>query len=183
MPITIGDAPKSDFTNPLGMLSDCHRRIERFLSILAQITEGAHDRELNEDQRAALVAALRYFREAAPRHTLDEEESLFPRMRAHGEACALLDSLHTDHQIAEDLHKGVDALGRCWLEAGQLSSGEAHRLAEMLEELSDIYKHHIALEDSRVSPLAGRLLTPAEVAAIGGEMAARRGIRPLSQWG
>ncbi|HXG66341.1 MAG TPA: hypothetical protein VNO70_14680, partial [Blastocatellia bacterium] len=53
--------------------------------------------------------------------------------------------------------------------------------AEMLEELSDIYKHHIALEDSRVFPLAGRLLTPAEVEAVGREMAARRGMSLTEQ--
>jgi len=36
---------------------------------------------LTEETRAALESALRYFREAAPKHTADEEESLFPRMR------------------------------------------------------------------------------------------------------
>lgn len=31
MPIAIGQALASDFHNPLGMLSDCHRRIAPFL--------------------------------------------------------------------------------------------------------------------------------------------------------
>jgi hypothetical protein len=39
---------------------------------------------LNEEQRGAFEAALRYFREAAPKHTADEEESLFPRLRRIG---------------------------------------------------------------------------------------------------
>ncbi len=30
MPISIGQKLESDFRNPLGLLSDCHRRIERF---------------------------------------------------------------------------------------------------------------------------------------------------------
>ena len=31
MPITIGAAPEGSFAEPLRLLSDCHRRIERFL--------------------------------------------------------------------------------------------------------------------------------------------------------
>ena len=34
MPVTIGAKRESDFSDPLGMLSDCHRRIERFLHAL-----------------------------------------------------------------------------------------------------------------------------------------------------
>ena len=33
MPITIGAKRESDFTDPIGMLGDCHRRIERFLNV------------------------------------------------------------------------------------------------------------------------------------------------------
>ena len=36
---------------------------------------------MTEETRVALESALRYFREAAPKHTADEEESLFPRLR------------------------------------------------------------------------------------------------------
>ena len=82
MAITIGRKLDSDFSDPLGMLSDCHRRIERFLKVLAILTSQAQGAELNEGQWHALEAALRYFRVAAPMHTLDEEDSLFPRLRA-----------------------------------------------------------------------------------------------------
>ena len=34
MPITIGTRPESDYGDPLGLLSGCHRRIERFLDLL-----------------------------------------------------------------------------------------------------------------------------------------------------
>ena len=78
MPIVIGAKRESDFTGPLGMLSDCHRRIEMFLNVLVQ---GCRTRAgggvLNEEHRGPLETALRYFREAAPKHTADEEESLF----------------------------------------------------------------------------------------------------------
>jgi len=34
MAIQIGAKPDSGFDDPIGMLKDCHRRIERFLGIL-----------------------------------------------------------------------------------------------------------------------------------------------------
>src|SRR6202051_4820731 len=81
MPIVIGAKRESDFTDPIGMLGDCHRRIEMFLNMLVRVAEQAHGEALNEEQRGALETALRYFREAAPKHTADEEERLFPRLR------------------------------------------------------------------------------------------------------
>lgn len=44
MPIVIGAKRESDFTDPIGMLGDCHRRIERFLNVLLTIATGATHR-------------------------------------------------------------------------------------------------------------------------------------------
>ena len=79
MPVQIG-AKAHNFSDPTGLLSDCHRRIEMFLRSLEGVAF-VIDRPLTEEARAALKSALRYFREAAPKHTADEEESLFPRLR------------------------------------------------------------------------------------------------------
>ena len=51
-----------------------------FMNVLQQVAMAA-DRPLADDARNSLETALRYFREAAPKHTADEEESLFPRLR------------------------------------------------------------------------------------------------------
>jgi iron-sulfur cluster repair protein YtfE (RIC family) len=117
MPIVIEAKRESDFTDPIGMLSDCHRRIEMFLNVLVRVAELAHGEVLNEDQRGALETALRYFREAAPKHTADEEESLFPRLRRiqNDEVRALLariESLEEEHVCADRSHAEVDGLGR-----------------------------------------------------------------------
>jgi hypothetical protein len=37
MPIVIGAKRESDFTDPTGMLGDCHRRIDRFLNVLVRV--------------------------------------------------------------------------------------------------------------------------------------------------
>jgi hypothetical protein len=79
MPVQIGTQSHS-FSDPTGLLSDCHRRIELFLGTLERVAS-VIDRPLTNDTRSALESALRYFREAAAQHTADEDESLFPRLR------------------------------------------------------------------------------------------------------
>ncbi|HAF12383.1 MAG TPA: hemerythrin HHE cation-binding protein [Blastocatellia bacterium] len=181
MPIAIGQKPESDFRNPLGLLSDCHRRIERFLNVLLTVARQANGNGLDKEQHQALEVALRYFREAAPKHTRDEEESLFPRIRAQGStdgdaALALLDTLHADHKSAGRSHKEVDELGCRWLTDGQLPAADVRLLTSLLESLRETYQHHIAIEDSQVFPLAERILDRAELEAVAREMAARRGL-------
>lgn len=44
----------------------------------------------------------------------------------------------------------------------------------MNTSLERLYRRHIAIEDLDLFPMADRLLTPAQLGAIGHEMAARR---------
>jgi hemerythrin-like domain-containing protein len=181
MPIVIGAKPQSGFNDPIGSLTDCHRRIERFLAVLAQLAAQARGQPLTGEQRAALDTALRYFREAAPKHTADEEQSLFPRLRGSGRpepaaALAQLDALESDHARAEESHAEVDRLGQSWLASGALSAADAARLSALLAELAEIYRGHIAIEEHRLFPVAARVLAAADRPAIAGEMAARRGL-------
>ena len=88
MLVKIGGPVDHGFDRPLGLLSDCHRRIERFLSVLVTIADAHRGAELPGPDRDALAGALHYFRTAAPRHSADEEESLFPRLRASSDPAA-----------------------------------------------------------------------------------------------
>src|SRR5215831_17612840 len=115
MPIQIGEKRESDFTDPIGMLGDCHRRIVRFLHVLVALATQQKGGALSDEQRGMLSTSLRYFREAAPKHTADEEESLFPRLRSAGSAdidamLARMDSLEQDHECADRSHLEVDRL-------------------------------------------------------------------------
>ncbi len=181
MPIAIGQKLESDFRNPLGLLSDCHRRIERFLEGLIVISEQAQGNKLNDVQRQQFEVGQRYFRDSASKHTLDEEESLFPRLRARQDseaqaAFALLDSLHADHIEAEIRHRRVDELGCKWLAKERLPLDDVRLLLNLLKGLRTTYEKHIAVEDNELFPLAERILDPAELEAIAQEMAARRGL-------
>ena len=181
MPIVIGAKRESDFTDPVGMLGDCHRRIVRFLHVLVSLATLENGGPLSDQQRTLLATSLRYFREGAPKHTADEEESLFPRLRALDVPgleviLARIDSLEQDHECAERSHAEVDRLGQLWLTNGRLSTEHASRLSTLLNQLAALYLHHIGTEDTEVFPFAASVLSAAHRQAIGAEMAARRGL-------
>ncbi len=181
MLVKIGQPVDHGFDAPLGLLSDCHRRIERFLAVLVAIADARRGAELSAPDRDAFAAALHYFRTAAPRHSADEEESLFPRLRsaddpAAKEALARLDALEADHRVAEDHHDAVDVIGSRWLRVGTLRAGDARSLREHLATLERLYHRHIAVEDRELFPAAARLLNAADLEAVGKEMAARRDV-------
>lgn len=134
---------------------------------------------LADEARRALESALHYFREAAPKHTADEEDSVFPRLRQSGNAevttaLTTLETLEQDHRCANSLHAQVDTLGKRCLEDGRLSLTEAHQFREAVAELASIYKQHIRVEDDLVFPLATRILSQTDKAIIADEMAHRR---------
>jgi iron-sulfur cluster repair protein YtfE (RIC family) len=177
MPVQIG-AKAHSFSDPTGLLSDCHRRIEMFLGSLQRLA-AVIDRPLTDDARAVLEAALRYFRESAPKHTADEEESLFPRLRQLQDpeiekALATLDALEADHRKANTLHAEVDALGNRYLDQQYLPFKEADRFRQAVNDLASIYREHIRIEDELVFPAAKRILSVSARSGIASEMALRR---------
>lgn len=181
MLVKIGQPVDHGFDSPLGLLSDCHRRIEQFLSVLVTVADARRGAELTQPDRQVLTAALHYFRTAAPRHSADEEQSLFPRLRSSKDPQALaaveaLERLEADHRVAEDHHDAVDALAQRWLNEGTLPAGDARLLREHLVALERLYLRHIGIEDQELFPAAGRVLTPSDIEAMGREMAARRGV-------
>lgn len=178
--IQIGKAHEHGFDEPLGLLSDCHRRIEMFLGVLVRVAEEFDGRGLTAEGVDAVRRAREYFAKAAPRHTQDEEESLFPRMREaaakRGERCEAIERLEGDHTRAGVLHERVDGLLDEWMRNGTLEAEKAAVLRQMLRELQGIYVEHIREEDEKVFPHAARLLTAKELAQVGEEMRARRGV-------
>jgi hemerythrin-like domain-containing protein len=182
VPIQINRRPDHDFDEPLGLLSDCHRRIEHFLDTLIAVHAKARGEELSANDRSALEGSLQYFRTAAPRHTADEEESLFPRLReSHDpiadQTLATIDRLEHDHEAANSHHQAVEMLVRRWLDTGTLMLGESAELGERLARLRALYRQHIAVEDQELFPAAARVLNADQIGQIGREMAARRGVR------
>ena len=182
MPVQIGSATHS-FSDPTGLLSDCHRRVKMFISSLKAVADNSSV-ALTGETRRALETSLRYFREAAPKHTADEEESLFPRLRRIDNmelhtALEKLDALEKDHRWAEPLHAQVDELGTRYLQTGTLTSGDAEQFRSAVNQLFEMYRRHIEVEDRDVFPIAKKVLGAELSRQIAAEMEGRRGLKPL----
>jgi hemerythrin-like domain-containing protein len=180
MPVSIG-ASENTFSNPIGLLSDCHRRIERFLNAMRTVAVRIAGGPLDAEHRRVLEAALKYFREAAPKHSADEEEDLFPSLRENASPGVLavladVDRLEAEHRTADARHHEADEICQLWLRQNQLSPKDAARLRELLESLANLYQSHIAAEEQVVFPIAQATLSDSAKQAIGRRMAERRGV-------
>ncbi len=179
MPVQIG-ANTHTFSDPTGLLSDCHRRIEMFVRTLQEVGK-AIDQSPTPEIRQSLEAALQYFAHAAPKHTADEEASLFPRVRQVDSpevrgAFSQLDELEEDHRKAEALHAEIERLGAKYLVQGSLNHTELLGYRSAVADLLGIYARHIKIEDEVVFPLADKVLSPDQKATIAAEMASRRDV-------
>jgi hemerythrin-like domain-containing protein len=175
MAIQIGEKPDSGFDDPLGMLKDCHRKIESFLVILCIVADRAKGKSLTGEERTAVETALHYFRLGGQRHTADEEDSLFPRLRAI--ATTTLESirrLEDDHRQADALHDSIDRLYAAWISAGTLGKEKERQLLAETGRLKLLYAEHIDVEETLVFPHAAQVLDSPALAAIGSEFSARR---------
>jgi len=170
----LGEPGAPSFDDPLGMLRACHGRIERQLTTLERLARHLPEHGADADARAAASAILRYFDLAAPNHHADEEASVFPRLITRvPEARDLLARLESEHQ---------GTFAPLWrklrpLLAGIASAQRANLPPSLVRSFRAAYDGHIALENERLLPLCAEAFPPEEIAAIGAEMAARRGVR------
>lgn len=178
---TIGQAHVPDFADPLGLMSHCHRKIEGFLNGLAaagEILLGGRAAEL-AGAFHVIDAARGHFALRGPKHTEDEEVSLFPRMREYGgheaeDALAALAALETEHRVAEGVHAEFDELVGWLPRDGSAGVKEIDLFNELVTELADLYRPHIRVEDEIIFPAAARVLPPDVLSIVGQQMLARR---------
>ena len=165
-------APAPSFDDPLGMLAACHRRIERQLATLARLQRHLPEHGCDADARAAARGILKYFDAAAPNHHADEEDSVFPRLEAMLEArpVTLMAELEDEHAALAARWRRLRPLLAA-IAAGQRANMPPKQVAEMMAA----YATHIARAEGQLIPLAARTFDAATIAAIGKEMAQRRG--------
>ncbi len=181
MAVQINAKPLAGFDRPIDMLIDCHRRIEHFLDVIVRVVELYASRALDAEARQAIAAARHYFVNSAPKHTADEEQSLFPRMHAAGAfepaTYELLEQLRKDHQTADELHGRIDRLLDQWLATEQaLPDDSLNSLRLDLAELKRHYAAHIHVEEEQIFPSATKGLGANQLREMGVEMRARRGL-------
>lgn len=112
-------------------------------------------------------------------HVLDEEEDLFPLMRARAqpedEVDKVLGRLQGEH--AKDLTAAAvvrDHLETCLRQQAPISRNNVRRRA--LEAFADQERGHLALENAVVLPLARLRLTERDLLDLSSRLAKRRGV-------
>jgi len=157
VPVTIGAAQESNFANPLGLLKDCHRRIERFLGVLVKVATEASEGPLNAERRQAMEAALSYFQRAAPLHTADEEEDLFPELRRVERPVDIERSIACSYCHAPIMALDPDAVEKTLRE---LTVSEQKRTTPDADEIGDgivaLARMESEMERARQADRAGR---------------------------
>ena len=161
---------------PLEMLQACHGRIEEQLQTLEtlarKVTAGAPDNAA----RTAARAVLHYLDTSGAQHQRDEDEDVFPLLRARAaalgrkEVAAGIDELEREHATLEAQWRRLrDALNAvaALCEDACIDAGETERFAWL-------YRRHMDREALLVLPFAREALGAGERAELGARMAARR---------
>jgi hemerythrin-like domain-containing protein len=175
MAVEIGAKPDSGFDHPIGMLKDCHRRIERFLGVLCLVVESSRGISLTVAESEAVQGALQYFRTGVRRHAEDEEKSLSPRLRSSdGNSLEEICRLEGDHREANELHGSVERLYSTWIASGELGLQGRLQLRAETRRLKQLYSDHILLEETIVFTRAAQLQDSHAIAAMGTEFRLRR---------
>ena len=144
------------FGESLGLVSDCHRRVEYLHEVLIAIDADAAGGRLTPAKRDALEGALRYFPLGAFKYTRDEEDDLVPRLRDSSdpratEAMAVTERLERDYHEADEHHARIDALVRQWLAEDRLTVAHAAELRHRLARVRLLYARHLVLDDQRLT--------------------------------
>ena len=174
-PISLHNAPQAGFDQPFEMLEACHERVQRMLRLLQRLRTHLASMGHDDQARQAARDVMRYFDLAAPAHHEDEERHVFPPLLAAGLCVDIVRRLQREHLEMTDLWPLVrDVLQR--VDADDWPGFEPADEG-LLERFARLYDWHIAAENELVYPAAAQRLDAPAQAAMGQEMARRRGLR------
>lgn len=159
------------FDHPLEMLRACHGKILQQCDTLKKLEAHLAQRGCDAQSRQAATGILRYFDTAGQFHHMDEEENLFPALRnCPGVEHALLEQLLAEHT---GMLCAWNALRPALL---RIAGGiDATLDSAVSDRFIGSYTSHIEIENSRLLPMAQRLLSDRQLDYIGRKMAERRG--------
>ena len=168
-------ASRPGFDDPVGVMQALHRRLEQRAALLDRLAEHVRHHGSDDDARATAGHVMRCFDEDCPLHHDDEEDDLFPLLRA---ATPAPDRARVERVIAalvaqhRDMHATYDAL------RPQLAAVVDGRLGALDQELVDrlhgLCVHHVDVEEAELFPFARAHLDAAALERLGRAMAARR---------
>jgi len=173
--------PDAGFAQPLLLWMACHDRGQRVALLLQRLFDHLSVHGPSDATRVTGAEVRRYLTEATPRHHADEDLDLFPRLKRQidrrgktiagaDRAVRALDRLHQEHRRFDDLTESLQA---ALVHSDQAVPTDRHH-ADAGEFVDRFIAHH-AVESEILLPVARDALEPADLAAIGDSMAARRG--------
>jgi hemerythrin-like domain-containing protein len=116
-----------------------------------------------------VTSIIRYLREyPCQHHHPKEERVLFPALKRRcPEALAAIERLERDHAVEEDLIKALDvAAARLSAESSENTDAECAAFADAAAIYARFLEGHAREEETRIFPLAERILTEAEWAPL-----------------
>lgn len=170
-----GFAPPQGDENAVALLLACHQRIRHFTSLSQKLSEAA-GLPLEQIVDAA-ARTRRYFTEALPKHSADEEGSVAPRLLERNlsdEERAAVESMVRQHS---EIDATLASLIGHWSELEErpgLLPQIAAELAQLTSKLQAQWDEHLGLEERLVFPAMARELSEAELAQVLSEMRRRR---------
>jgi pyridoxamine 5'-phosphate oxidase len=169
------------FEDPLLALRACHAALEQRLQTLENLVIRVAAHGADEEARQAAKAVMLYFDTAARDHHHDEDEDLFPLLRALAARADLPEIGATLYELERE-HAHMDALfAALRAKLDDIAHHGATRLrAEEVAQFAWLYRRHLALEAGVVLPFAADAMSKAQQFSLGERMAARRGASGLS---
>jgi len=167
-----------DFTRPLELLRTSHARIRRQCDALRRLVANIKRQGCDSATRNTSALVISKLDVVTYHHKEDEEQDLLPRMVASatkGRGSSLTNmvaDITTEHRL----------LHRAWIDLRAqllaLAAGDCDTLDPMaVDRFVKLFRTHILMEEAAVYPLAEILLSHEDLAAIGEQMAHRRGIK------
>lgn len=168
---SLADALRSgDSSDAIDLLLGCHSRIRHFTTMARRL---AAPDAAREQIPAAAKAVYRYYKIALPLHEADENQSVYPRLRAAAPPGALADA----NQAMVDQHVGIDRIVADLLpqwEGLAQHPEAAPATADLARQLDEAWQEHLELEERLIFPALRTHLSLQDRTAIRQEMVARR---------
>jgi hemerythrin-like domain-containing protein len=174
--LTLHATPAAGFDEPFEMLLGCHERVERMLGLLERLAAHLDTHGCDDAARQAAQDVMRYFDLAGPAHHEDEERHVLPLLAAGPDAAlqALAQRLQQDHRAMTEQWRAVRADLAGVADGRWPAAPDAARAARW-RGYAALYRDHVRAEEAHAFPAARARLDADAQAAMGREMAARRG--------
>ncbi|EHR73591.1 hypothetical protein BurJ1DRAFT_4805 [Burkholderiales bacterium JOSHI_001] len=175
-------SPAAGFDAPFEVLAGCHERVRRSLALLERLLSHLAQQGVDDAARSAAQDVWRYFDIAAPQHHQDEERHVIPLLLASGdgELMAAARQMRADHGRMDAVWATLGPALKAVAQGnnGALPAPQWQALALDAQRYIALHGTHVPLEDALAFPAAQARTDARARAAMGQEMARRRGVAP-----